>query len=76
MESQIEITDEEHEKYVEAVKQNMDLVDKQSQDFRLNLYAHGRQGKLGDNNEPKPGTFQIKEKYKWEAWGKLKGMDK
>lgn len=57
MESQIEITDEEHEIYVQAAKDKMSLIDKQSQEFRLSLYAYGRQGKFGDNNDAKPGAF-------------------
>lgn len=31
---------------------------------------------MGDNNEPKPGMFDLKGKYKWEAWNKRKGTSK
>lgn len=57
------------------MKDKTDLVKKHPTDIRLSLYAHGKQGKFGDNKDPKPGMFNIKEKYKWEAWKNLEGMD-
>ena len=53
----IEITDEEHQRYVDAVKANRDLVEKKSMDFKLEMYGNGKQGSFGDNSKPKPGMF-------------------
>ena len=57
------------------MKARTDIVDKLGKDDKLKLYSLGRQGKVGDNTDPKPGMLAIKEKYKWEAHNKLKGMD-
>ena len=73
----VEVDITEFELYVEQVKEGgpcRPLVDKQSTDTRLKLYGLGRQGSLGDNNEPKPGMFSFVEKKKWEAWMENKGM--
>ncbi len=67
---------EEFDKLVEEIKSRQaEVVDKQKKDVKLKLYALGKQGKFGDNTDPKPGMFAIKEKYKWEAWNALKGLD-
>lgn len=55
------------------MKERKDLLDKESKDYRLKLYSAGRQGKFGDNNEPKPGMFDVVGKMKWESWNKRKG---
>ena len=39
----------------------------------LELYGLFKQANVGDNNQSKPGTFQLKEKAKHEAWLKRKG---
>lgn len=39
----------------------------------LELYALFKQATVGDNNEPKPGMFQLKEKAKHESWLSKKG---
>lgn len=31
---------------------------------------------IGDNNTDKPGMFDLKGKYKWEAWNENKGKSK
>ncbi len=71
----VEANQEEFQKYVDTMKERTDIVDKLSKDEKLRLYSLGKQGQFGDNNEPKPGMLAIKEKYKWEAWNKLKGKD-
>ncbi len=43
---------------------------------KLEIYALGRQGQFGDCSEEKPAFYDIKEKYKWEAWNDIRGMDK
>ena len=55
------------------MRERKDLLDKESKDYRLKLYSAGRQGKFGDNNEPKPGMFDVVGKMKWESWNKRKG---
>lgn len=39
----------------------------------LILYALFKQATVGDNDQPKPGMFQLKEKAKHEFWMKKKG---
>jgi diazepam-binding inhibitor (GABA receptor modulating acyl-CoA-binding protein) len=71
-------TESEFETYVELFKEGGELrylVDKESQQIRLSLYAHGRQGKLGDVNTTRPGIFSPVERAKWDAWNEVKGMD-
>lgn len=40
----------------------------------LEIYALFKQATVGDNNQPKPGMFQLKEKAKHEFWLKKSGM--
>ncbi|MCB0507570.1 MAG: acyl-CoA-binding protein [Chitinophagales bacterium] len=42
----------------------------------LDLYAFFKQATEGDNNTSKPGMFDIKGKFKWEAWKSKSGMSK
>lgn len=70
------VDNEEFEKYCEIMKERKDLVDKFPKDFKLRLYSAGKQGRFGDNTEPKPGMFAIVEKYKWQAWTDRKGQDR
>lgn len=68
----------EFESYLDQCKEGgsgRPLVDKQSTDVKLQLYALGKQGKFGDCVDPKPGMFDFKEKKKWEAWTSIKGTD-
>ena len=69
------VNHEEFLKYVATMKERTDIVDKLSKDEKLRLYSLGRQGKDGDNNDPKPGLLELKEKAKWKAWNKVKGKD-
>lgn len=39
----------------------------------LKLYGLYKQATVGDNDTPKPGMFDLKGKYKWQAWDDLKG---
>ncbi|CAI4539394.1 CBM_collapsed_G0024330.mRNA.1.CDS.1 [Saccharomyces cerevisiae] len=41
-------------------------------DELLELYALYRQATVGDNDKEKPGIFNMKDRYKWEAWENLK----
>lgn len=38
------------------------------------IYGLYKQATVGDNNTPKPTIFDLKGKYKWQAWEDLKGM--
>ena len=69
------VDNEEFERLVELMKSRMDLVDPFPKDFKLKLFSAGKQGKFGDNTEPKPGMLKIKEKMKWQAWMDRKGQD-
>lgn len=75
MESQEPVDNEEFERLIEIMKQRTDLTDKESKDDRLKLYSSGRQGKFGDNKDPKPGMFDIVGKLKWSAWKEREGQD-
>ena len=49
------------------------LPTKPSTDELLELYALYKQATVGDNDKEKPGIFNMKDRYKWEAWENLKG---
>lgn len=49
------------------------LPTRPSDDELLELYGLYKQATVGDNETEKPGMFDFKGKYKWEAWTKLKG---
>ncbi|KAK7208131.1 acyl-CoA-binding protein [Myxozyma melibiosi] len=49
------------------------LPSKPTDDELLSLYGLFKQATVGDNDTPKPGVFDLKGKYKWNAWDKLKG---
>lgn len=58
------------EEKAEAVNE---LPTKPSTDELLELYALYKQATVGDNDKEKPGIFNMKDRYKWEAWENLKG---
>ncbi|VEU23784.1 DEKNAAC105012 [Brettanomyces naardenensis] len=43
-------------------------------DELLELYGLYKQATIGDNTTERPGLFDFKKKYKWDAWDKLKGL--
>ncbi|KAK9378754.1 acyl-CoA-binding protein 2 [Kockiozyma suomiensis] len=49
------------------------LPKKPTDDELLSLYGLFKQATVGDNDTPKPSVFDLKGKYKWNAWDKLKG---
>ncbi|KAF8983542.1 hypothetical protein BGZ46_010050 [Entomortierella lignicola] len=49
---------------------------KPSDEELLKLYGLYKQATEGDNTTPAPGMFDLKGKYKWNAWTALKGKDK
>ncbi|ESW96541.1 hypothetical protein HPODL_03162 [Ogataea parapolymorpha DL-1] len=54
-----------------AAVQNM--AKRPNDDELLQLYGLYKQATVGDNTTDKPGVFDFKGKYKWEAWKKLEG---
>ena len=68
--------DEEFNLYFTYLKEHIEEAKKKESLSTLKtMYAHMRQGKDGDNNEEKPGFFDIPGKMKYNAWLELKGMD-
>ncbi|KAF8151663.1 putative acyl-coA-binding protein [Crassisporium funariophilum] len=49
------------------------LKSKPTDNELLKLYGLYKQATNGDNDTAKPGTFDFKGKYKWQAWEDLKG---
>ena len=52
------------------------LVGKVDDDTLLVIYGFYKQATIGDNNTEKPSFFSFKETSKWNAWEKVKGMQK
>ncbi|CAF3219680.1 unnamed protein product [Rotaria socialis] len=55
-----------------AAEEVKNLSKKPSDDQLLKLY----EATVGDNTTAKPGMFDLKGKYKWEAWESNKGKAK
>lgn len=49
-------------------------TDNLSKSQRLALYAISQQSKFGDNYDDTPSAFWIKERFKHNAWLKMKGV--
>lgn len=60
--------------FEEKAKAVNELPTQPSQDEMLKLYGLYKQATVGDNTMEKPGIFNMKDRYKWDAWEKLKGM--
>lgn len=50
-----------------------DMETRPADDELLKLYGLYKQATVGDNDTAKPGIFDLKGKYKWQAWEDLKG---
>lgn len=61
------------DKAAEDVKK---LSKEPSDDDKLKLYGLFKQVMVGDNGTSKPGMFDLKGKYKWDAWEANKGKTK
>lgn len=59
-------------KYIKYAPKSVNLNDMQ----RLEFYKYYKQATEGDNKEPTPSVFNIRDKAKWNAWNNLKGMSK
>lgn len=60
-------------KNIIQASQVSNLNTRPSDDELLKLYGLYKQATVGDNNTDKPGTFDFKGKYKWQAWKDLEG---
>lgn len=49
------------------------MTQRPTDDELLKLYGLYKQATVGDNETTKPGMFDLKGKYKWQAWTDLKG---
>ncbi|RUP43607.1 acyl CoA binding protein-domain-containing protein [Jimgerdemannia flammicorona] len=58
--------------FVKATEDVNKLTTKPTNEELLELYALFKQAIFGDNTTAKPGMFDPKGKYKWEAWTKKK----
>lgn len=59
--------------FLDAADAVQKLTKRPNDDELLKLYGLYKQATIGDNNTPKPGMFDLKGKYKWQAWEDLKG---
>lgn len=65
----------EREKLAEKIIQEVRaLTEFMTISEKLEIYALGQQSKFGDVNTKPPMRFRIRERTKWDAWNKLKGM--
>lgn len=62
--------------FKDASQEVNNLQSKPSDTELLNLYAHYKQGTVGDINIDKPSFYMFKESSKWSAWDKIKGISK
>ncbi|CAO3654475.1 unnamed protein product [Mucor hiemalis] len=58
--------------FTQAAADVKNLSKKPSDNQLLELYGLFKQATIGNNDTSKP-TFDIKGRYKWDAWTKLKG---
>ncbi|KAG4123324.1 hypothetical protein ERO13_D11G319700v2 [Gossypium hirsutum] len=64
---------EEFEEYAEKAKT---LPENTTNDDKLILYGLFKQATVGPVNTSRPGMFNMKEKYKWDAWKAVEGKPK
>lgn len=63
------------QQFEQAQKDVNTLPKKPSNDDLLALYSHYKQATAGDVSGSRPGMLDIAGRAKFDAWGKLKGMD-
>jgi len=66
----------DNKKFEEAAEQVKKLKTRPTDLELLEIYALFKQATVGDNNQPKPGMFDLKGKAKWEHWNTKKGLSK
>jgi diazepam-binding inhibitor (GABA receptor modulator, acyl-CoA-binding protein) len=62
--------------FEKAIKDVTKAKTEPSNELKLRLYAHFKQGTEGDVVGDKPGFTDIRGRAKYDAWAKIKGMDK
>jgi diazepam-binding inhibitor (GABA receptor modulating acyl-CoA-binding protein) len=61
--------------FQQAQEQVKTLSQRPSNDTLLELYALFKQGTQGNVSGARPGMFSVKDRAKYDAWGRLKGTD-
>lgn len=64
------------QQFEQAAARAKELPERPDNDTLLKLYALYKQGSAGDVTGDKPGFFDFVGVAKYEAWEKLKGMDR
>lgn len=64
------------QQFEQAAARAKELPERPDNDTLLKLYALYKQGSAGDATGDKPGFFDFVGVAKYEAWEKLKGMDR
>ena len=64
------------EAFLKAAEDIKTLTTRPTNDEFLDLYKFYKQATVGDCNTERPGMFDLKGKYKWDAWNSLKGTGK
>ena len=64
------------QQFEQAQADTKTLTKRPSDTQLLDLYAYFKQATEGDNDTSKPGMFDIKGKFKWEAWKAKAGLSK
>ncbi|KAK6458357.1 acyl-CoA-binding protein [Scheffersomyces xylosifermentans] len=59
--------------FTEKADAVQNLAKRPNDDELLKLYGLYKQANVGDNTTTKPGVFDLKGKYKWQAWKDLEG---
>ncbi len=62
--------------FEKAIKDVTKAKTEPSNELKLRLYAHFKQGTEGDVAGDKPGFTDIRGRAKYDAWAKIKGMTK
>ncbi|KAJ1544416.1 hypothetical protein HK096_007576 [Nowakowskiella sp. JEL0078] len=65
-----------NEEFKAAAKWFRDNKESLSNGQKLEGFGLAMQGSVGDNNQKKPGVFDVIGGMKWKAWEALKGMTK
>ncbi|XP_003386304.1 PREDICTED: acyl-CoA-binding protein-like [Amphimedon queenslandica] len=64
------------EAFLKAAEDIKTLTTSPTNEEFLDLYKFYKQATVGDCNTDRPGMFDLKGKYKWDAWNSLKGTGK
>ncbi len=70
------MADDLRAEFKQAQDEVQQLSSRPSNDDLLALYAHFKQASEGDVEGKRPGFTDFKGRAKYDAWAKLKGMDK